>query len=66
MKRNKMQLYEQNVRLLKRMDGLEGHRCWRRELAEVLTKHDTKTKRDPTANMVLSAAQVVDVDDRLL
>ena len=72
--RDKMPLYKQNVRLLKRMDGLEGHRKWRRELAEVLTKwhdtfkHVTKTKRDPTANMALSAAQVrvVDVDDRLL
>ena len=71
-KRDKLPMYEQTVRVLKKMDGVDGRRDWRAELAEVLTKwhdtckHVTKTKRDPTADMALSASQVAEVDDRLL
>ncbi len=71
-KQVRMPLYELNVCLLKKMDGLDGWCDWRRELAEVLTKwHDTfkhvnKTKGGPMAGMALSTAQVIDVDDRLL
>ena len=71
-KRDKLPIFEQTAQVLKRMDGLDGRRDWRAELAEVLTKwhdtfkHVTKTKRDPTADMALSASQVVEVDDRLL
>jgi hypothetical protein len=71
-KRDKLPIYEQTVRVLKKMDGVDGRRDWRAELAEVLTKwhdtckHVTKTKRVPTADMALSASQVAEVDDRLL
>ena len=71
-KRDKLLIYEQTVRVLKKMDGVDCHRDWRAQLAEVLTKwhdtfkHITKTKWDPTADMSLSAAQVAEVDDHLL
>ena len=71
-KRDKLPIFEQTVQVLKRMDGMNGRRDWRAELAEVLTqwhdtfKHVTKMKRDPTADMSLSAAQVAEVDARLL
>ena len=71
-KREKMALFDKNVRLLKKMYGQAvGGSNWRRELAEVLTKwHDTfkhvnKTRKDPTAGMHLSTAQVEEDDARL-
>ena len=71
-KREKMVLFEKNVRLLKKMDGqTAGGRNWRRELAKVLTKwhytikHVNKTRKDPTAGMHLSTAQVEEDDARL-
>ena len=68
-----MEMYKEYVRVLKKLDGKEGRRDWRAELAESLTQwHDTfktvtKTNRDPTAHMTLSPGQVnVEVDAHLL
>ena len=66
-----MPVYERTVRMLLKADGLDGRRDWRSELAEVLTKwHDTfkhvnKSKRDSSAGLHLSHAQVAD-DPRYL
>lgn len=73
LRREKMEMYNQYVGVLKKLNGREGARDWRAELAELLTKwHDTfknvtKTMRDPTAHMILSPGQVnVEVDASLL
>ena len=71
LRREKMPVYERTVHMLMMADGLDGRLNWRSELAEVLTKwHDTfkhvnKSKRDSSAGLVLSPAQVVD-DPRYL
>jgi hypothetical protein len=71
LKRQKTAIYNQYVAALKLLNGKEGRRDWRVELAEKLTKHHdqfkavTKTKRDPTTHFLLSPGQVdeeVDAD----
>jgi hypothetical protein len=60
LKRQKIQMYENYVNALTVLNGKEGMRDWRKELAETLTQwHDTfktvrKSMRDPTARIVPS------------